>query len=72
MAYLKFRYEYPPLEARFVEAKTVRAVVDFIKRSYPHNFDDILPTLVEIPDWPDFWKRVDEDGRVLPRSAWKK
>jgi hypothetical protein len=71
MAYLKFRYEYPPLEARFIEAKTVRSVVDFIKRSYPHNFDDVLPTLVEIPDWPDFWKRVDEDGRVLPRAAWK-
>jgi len=71
MAYQKFRYEFPPLEAHFIEGATVRAVVEFIKRTYPHNFDDVLPTLVEIPDWPDFWKRVDDDGRVLPRSAWK-
>ena len=72
MDYLKFRYEYPPLEARFVEARSVRAVVDFIKRTYPHNFDDVLTTLVEIPDWPEFWKTLDDDGRVVPKSARKK
>lgn len=70
MDHQKFRYEYPPMEAHFVEAKTVQAAVSFIKQTYPHNFDDILATLVEIPHWPEFWKRVDDDGRVLPRASW--
>jgi hypothetical protein len=67
----KFRYEYPPLEAHFVESTTIEAVVKYIKRTYPHNFDHVLPTLVEIPDWPEFWKTVDHDGRVLPRQRGK-
>lgn len=62
----KFRYEFPPLEAHFVEAPHVDAVVQYIKRTYPHNFDSVLPTMVEIPDWPNFWKVVDDDGRVVP------
>ena len=62
----KFRYEYPPLEAHYIEAPTVHAVTEFIQRTYPHNFDDILGTLVEIPRWPEFWKVLDLDGRVLP------
>lgn len=64
----KFRYEFPPMEPHFVEAPSPKAVVAFIKRTYPHNFDEVLPTLVEIPMWPEFWKVVDEAGRVLPRS----
>jgi hypothetical protein len=64
----KFRYEYPPLEAHFLEAPDVRAVVEFVKRTYPHNFDDILATVVQIPRWPEFWKVLDEDGRALPRQ----
>lgn len=67
----KFRYEFPPLEAHFVQGPDVRAVVEFIKRTYPHNFDDVLPTLVEVPRWPVFWKTVDDDGRVLPPSQVK-
>jgi len=62
----KFRYEFPPLEAHFVEAPSVRAVVAFLKRTYPHNYDDVLATVVEIPRWPEFWKTLDDDGRVLP------
>ena len=62
----KFRYEYPPLEAHFLEAPTVDAVVAFLKRTYPHNFDDVIPTMVEIPRWPGFWKTLDLDGHVLP------
>jgi hypothetical protein len=65
----KFRYEFPPLEAHFVAAPTIDAVVAYLRRTYPHNFDQVLPTLVEIPRWPSFWKTLDLDGRVLPRGA---
>lgn len=65
----KFRYEFPPMEAHFVEAPSAEAVAAFLKRTYPHNFDDVLPTLVEIPRWPSFWKTLDRDGRVLPGKA---
>jgi hypothetical protein len=65
----KFRYEYPPLEARFIEAPSPEAVVEYIKRTYPHNFDDVLPTMVEISGWPRFWNVVDHDGRVVPGNA---
>ena len=64
----KFRYEYPPMEAHFVEAPTAEAVMAFLKHTYPHNFDDIVPTMVEIPRWPAFWKTLDQDGRVRPNS----
>lgn len=64
----KFRYEYPPLEAHFVEAPSAEAVLAFLKRTYPHNFDDVVPTMVEIPRWPPFWKTIDRDGRVLPHQ----
>lgn len=62
----KFRYEFPPMEPHFVQAPSAGAVVKFIKRTYPHNYDEVLPTLVEIPDWPAFWKVVDDRGRALP------
>jgi hypothetical protein len=65
----KFRYEYPIMEPHFIEAPTVKAVAAYIKRTYPHNYDQVLPTLVEIPDWPEFWKVLDLDGRAIPRSA---
>ena len=65
----KFRYEFPAMEPHFVEAPAVKAVVAFIKRTYPHNFDHVLPTLVEIPHWPEFWKVLDDSGRALPRAA---
>lgn len=65
----KYRYEFPPMEPHFVEAPTSKAVVAFVKRTYPHNFDEVLPTLVEIPDWPEFWKILDHDGRPQPRQA---
>jgi len=64
----KFRYEYPPMEPHFVEAPAPKAVVAFIKRTYPHNYDEVLPTLVEIPMWPEFWKQLDDAGRVIPRN----
>ncbi len=63
----KYRYEFPPLEPHFVEAPSPDAVLRFIKRAFPHNYDEVLPTLVEIPRWPDFWRTLDADGRVLPR-----
>jgi hypothetical protein len=63
----KYRYEFPPLEPHFVEAPSAKSVVAYIKRTYPHNFDEVLPTLVEIPHWPAFWKILDADGRALPR-----
>lgn len=62
----KFRYEFPPLEPHWLEAPNPRAVIEFIKRTYPHNWDEVLPTLVEVSEWPRFWKTVDDDGRVLP------
>jgi hypothetical protein len=64
----KFRYEFPPMEPHFVEAPSPKAVITFIKRTYPHNFDEVLPTLVEIPMWPEFWKELDEAGRAIPRN----
>jgi hypothetical protein len=64
----KYRYEFPPLEAHFVEAPHPKAVIVYIKRTYPHNFEEVLPTVVEIPRWPEFWRVLDEHGRVLPRS----
>ncbi len=64
----KFRYEFPIMEPHFVEAPNVKAVATYIKRAYPHNYDEVLPTLVEVPDWPEFWKVLNEDGRALPRS----
>ncbi len=67
----KFRYEFPPLEAHFLEAPTPRAAIEFLKRTYPHNFDEVLPTMVEIPRWPAFWKTLDHDGRVVPLSKLK-
>jgi hypothetical protein len=65
----KFRYEFPPMEPHFIEAPNVKAVIAYIKRTYPHNFDHVLPTLVEIPHWPEFWKVLDDSGRVLPRGG---
>jgi hypothetical protein len=65
----KYRYEFPPMEPHFVEAPDGNAMVKFIRRTYPHNYDRVLPTLVEIPEWPQFWKTLDESGRVLPRSV---
>lgn len=65
----KFRYEYPPLEAHFIEAPNGDAAARYLKRTYPHNFDQVVPTLVEIPRWPVFWKTVDHDGRVVPKAA---
>jgi hypothetical protein len=63
----KYRYEFPPLEPHFVEAPSSAAVIKFVKRTYPHNYDEVLPTLVEIPRWPEFWKVVDDRGRLVPR-----
>ncbi len=62
----KFRYEFPIMEPHFVEASNVKAVAAYIKRTYPHNYDEVLPTLVEIPRWPEFWKVLGDDGRALP------
>ncbi len=63
----KYRYEFPPLEPHFVEAPSADAVVRYVRRTYPHNFDEVLPTLAEIPQWPAFWTIVDTDGRALPK-----
>jgi len=65
----KFRYEYPIMEPHFVEAPSPKAVIAFLRRTYPHNFDEVIPTIVEIPMWPEFWKQLDESGRVIPRAA---
>lgn len=62
----KYRYEYPSRTAHFLEAPDAQAVVKFVRRTYPHNYDEVLPTLVEIPRWPEFWRTVDGAGRVLP------
>ncbi len=64
----KFRYEYPPMEAHFISAPSADAVVKFIQRTYPHNFEQVLPTVVEIPDWPQFWRTLDASGRALPHK----
>ncbi|MBZ5708984.1 hypothetical protein [Nannocystis pusilla] len=66
---LKFRYEYPPGEAHFLEAPSAEAAVRFLRRTYPHNPVDVLPTLREISRWPAFWKTVDAQGLVVPDSA---
>ena len=68
MSLKKFRYEYPPMEAHFIEAPTAESVLNYLKRTYPHNFDDVAATIVEIQRWPAFWKVVDHDGRVLPST----
>lgn len=62
----KFRYEFPPMEAHFVEAPSAEAAVLFIRRTFPHNTRDVLQTLREIPRWPAFWKTLDHQGMVLP------
>lgn len=62
----KYRYEFPLMEPHFLQAPSGAAVVAFIRRTYPHNYDEVLPTIVEIPRWPAFYKTVDERGRVLP------
>ncbi len=60
---LKFRYEFPPRTAHFVQAPTSQAVVRYIRRTFPHNYDQVLATLVQIPRWPEFWKTLDARGR---------
>ncbi len=65
----KYRYEFPPLEPHFVESPTADAVIRYVKRTYPHNYDEVVPTLVEIPRWPEFWIVLDEAGRALPRGG---
>ena len=67
----KYRYEFPPMEPHFVEAPNPKSVIAYIKRTYPHNYDEVLPTMVEVPRWPEFWKVLDESGRVMPPSARK-
>jgi len=62
----KFRYEYPPTEARFLEAPSAEAAVQYIRRTYPHNALDVLPTLRELARWPEFWRTVDAQGLVVP------
>lgn len=62
----KFRYEFPATEARFLAAPSAEAAVLYLRRAYPHNLADVLPTLREIPRWPEFWKVVDPQGLVLP------
>jgi len=64
----KYRYEFPPLEPHFVESPSSDAIVKYVKRIYPHNFDEVVATLVEIPRWPEFWTVIDREGRALPRS----
>jgi hypothetical protein len=59
------------MEAHFLEAADPNAVVKYLKRTYPHNYDRVVATLVEIPGWPEFWKTLDDAGRVLPRAAAK-
>lgn len=62
----KFRYEFPRFEAHFIEAPRVHAAVAYLKKTFPHNIEDVLPTLVEIPSWPKIWKTLDDDGNELP------
>ncbi|RMG98249.1 MAG: hypothetical protein D6705_06510 [Deltaproteobacteria bacterium] len=64
----KYRYEFPPREAHFVDAPTPGAVVRYLKRRYPHNYDDVLATLVEIPRFPDFVVHLDEKGHPRRRD----
>lgn len=69
IALLKFRYEYPPGEAHFLEAPSAEAAVLYLRRTYPHNPVEVLPTLREIPRWPEFWKTVDAQGLIVPYPA---
>ena len=39
----KYRYEFPPLEPHFVESPTSDAIVKYVKRTYPHNYDEVAP-----------------------------
>ena len=64
----KFRYEFPATEARFLAAPSAEAAVRYIRRSYPHNALDVLPTLRELARWPEFWKVVDDQGLLVPRA----
>jgi hypothetical protein len=64
----KFRYEFPATEARFLAAPSAEAAVRYIRRSYPHNALDVLPTLRELARWPEFWKTVDDQGLTVPRA----
>ena len=64
----KFRYEYPASEARVLAAPTAEAAVRYIRRTYPHNALDVLPTLRELARWPEFWRTVDDQGLLLPRE----
>ena len=64
----KYRYEFPPLEPHFVQSPSAEAMVRYIKRIYPHNYDEVLPTLVQIPRWPKFWTILDASGRPLPEG----
>ncbi len=61
----KFRYEFPPMQARFVEAATPQLVLGYLQRKYPHNAAQVVSTLVEIPHWPAFWQTLDAEGREL-------
>ncbi len=65
----KYRYEFPPRTAHFVEAPAPGAVVKYLKRRFPHNYDDVLATLVEVPRFPEFVVRLDASGRPVPRSG---
>lgn len=65
----KFRYEFPPTEARFLEAPTAEAAVRYLRRIYPHNALEVLPTLREIARWPAFWTTVDAQGLEIPRAV---
>ncbi len=65
---LKYRYEFPPMQAHFIEAPNAEAAVLYLRRTYPHNPREVLQTLREIPRWPDFWKTLDHQGLVLPQA----
>lgn len=65
----KYRYEYPPMEAHFLLAPNVDSAAAYLRRTYPHNIDQVLPTLVRVPAWPEFYKTLDHDGRVLPKKS---
>ena len=62
----KYRYEFPATEAHYLAAPSAEAAVQFIRRTYPHNAVDVLPSLRELPRWPEFFKTIDAQGRVLP------
>ncbi len=62
----KFRYEFPPMEPHYLEAPNPESAVRYIRRVYPHNLHEVLPTLREIPRWPEFWKVLDHQGLVVP------